>query len=279
MTIAEALEYAAGTFEAAGIDDSKTDARLLLSFVTGQDRTFFLTHEDEELDDPDEEKFKELVKKRSERFPLQLITGVQDFMGFEFDVSPDVLIPRFDTEFLVEEALKEITDGAKVLDLCCGSGCIIISLLKLTNDVEGYAADISEAALKLTRENAEKLGVDLNVIKSDLFDGIEGKFDFIISNPPYIRSGVIPTLMSEVKDYEPLLALDGGEDGLDIYRRIAAEAADHLSGGGMLLMEIGFDEGDAVKEILKKEGYKNTEVFRDYSGNERVIRCLKGWTT
>ena len=279
MTWAETLREAKQRLKAAGIADHEADALILLSFVTGQSRTYFLTHGDEEIPEEQYEKYVELIDRRLGHIPTQLITGVQDFMGFEFEVEEGVLIPRLDTEFLVEEALMEITDGARVLDLCCGSGCIMISIAKLTNNIEAFASDISEQALELTGRNAEKLGADIEIIKSDLFDSIEGKFDFILSNPPYIRSADIPQLMEEVREHDPFRALDGGEDGLDFYRRIAQSAGDRLNGGGMLIMETGSDEGEAVKEIFEAAGYKNVEILKDYSGNERVVKCLKSWTT
>ena len=279
MTWFEALKEAESELKTAGQADHKTDPMILLTYLTGQSRTFFLTHGDQEIPDDIYLKYRELIRRRLEHIPTQLITGVQDFMGFEFDVREGVLIPRLDTEFLVEEALMEITDGAKVLDLCCGSGCIIISLAKLTNNMEAFASDISEEALELTRRNAEKLEVNINLIKSDVFDSIDGSFDFILSNPPYIKSREIPELMEEVRDHDPLSALDGGEDGLDFYRRIAEGAGDRLKGGGMLLMEIGHDEGEAVRDIFETAGYKEVQVLKDYSGNERVVKCLKSWTT
>lgn len=279
MTYREALNGAKELLRRAKTDDCETDARILLSYAAGADRTHLYTHADEELSDDIYEAYTQLINKRCAHVPTQLITGVQDFMGFEFEVDASVLIPRLDTEFLVEEALKEIYDGARVLDLCCGSGCIIISLVKLSNNIEAFASDISDAALGLTQKNAKKLGAEVKVIKSDLFSAIDEKFDFIISNPPYIKSGEIPKLMEEVRDYEPHGALDGGDDGLLFYRRIAKEAQDKLCGGGMLIMETGFDEGQAVKEIFESHGYKNIEIYKDYSGNERVVKCLKGWTT
>ena len=279
MTFSEAYKDGVRKLKDAGIEDSEADAGILLSYLTGKNRTFFLTHAEEVLSEELAARYGELIKRRAGHVPTQLITGVQDFMGFEFEVSENVLIPRLDTEFMVEEALREITDGARVLDLCCGSGCIIISIAKLTNGIEAVASDISDAALALTRRNAERIGAEVEVVKSDLFDSIDGKFDFILSNPPYIRSSEIPKLMEEVREHEPRLALDGGEDGLLFYRRIARDARDRLNGGGMLILEIGYDEGTAVKDILEAEGYRDIEIFTDYSGNERVIKCLKNWTT
>ncbi len=279
MTYSEAIREAEDRFKAAGIEEYKNDAILLMRYAADKDRTFLLTNADEEMKEPEALRFEKAVSRRVCHEPLQLITGSQDFMGFDFLVSPEVLIPRLDTEFLTEEVLKEINDGSRLLDMCCGSGCILISLCRLTNDIYGVAADISEAALKLTEKNAERLGADIKVVKSDLFDSIEGEFEYIVCNPPYIKSAEIDGLMEEVRLFEPRRALDGGEDGLDFYRRIAKGAGEHLCGGGMLFLEIGYDQGACVKAILEEAGFEHIDVIKDYSGNERVVRCLKGLRT
>ncbi len=197
-------------------------------------------------------------------------------MGLEFLVSDKVLIPRIDTEFLVEEALIDINDGADVLDMCTGSGCILLSIMKYKNDINGVGADISDHALELAGKNAENLGIsNARFVHSDLFTEIQGKYDFILCNPPYIRSGEIDGLMEEVRLYEPHAALDGGEDGLFFYRKIAEGAKEHLVNGGALILEIGYDQGEDVSRILKEEGYGHIRVLKDYSGNERVVKCLK----
>lgn len=277
MTYSEALRKSTDYLREAGITDAETDARLLLMHVTGKDRTFFLAHGDEELTEREEKHYQLLTEKRGGHVPVQHLTGTMNFMGLDFDVAENVLIPRIDTEYLVEEAMTYVEDGARVLDVCTGSGCILLSLMRFKNDISGVGVDVSDDALELSRKNAEKLGVEnVQFIKSDLFRNVEGKFDYILSNPPYIRSSEIDGLMDEVRLHEPHLALDGGEDGLDFYRKIAHEAKDYLEPEGRLFFEIGFDEGDALREILSEEGYKDIEVVRDYSGNERVVRCLKG---
>lgn len=277
MTYKEALEISEKALSEAGIKEFKNDALLLLQFVTGQDRTFFLTYGDSaSLSEDEEERLKDAVKKRSLRTPLQFITGSVSFMGLDFKTAPGVLIPRIDTEFLTEEALIAVNDGAEILDLCTGSGCILLSIMKYKNDIKGTGSDISPEALALARENAELLGINnLELIESDLFNDIEGQFDLIISNPPYIRSAEIPSLMEEVRDFDPIAALDGGEDGLTFYRKIAEGAKDHLYYGASLMFEIGFDQGNEVHDILEKEGYKNISILKDFSGNERVVKCLK----
>ena len=277
MTYSEALRKSTDYLREAGIADAETDARLLLMHVSGKDRTFFLAHGDEELTEREEKHYQLLTEKRGGHVPVQHLTGTMNFMGLDFDVAENVLIPRIDTEYLVEEAMTYVEDGARVLDVCTGSGCILLSLMKFKNAISGVGVDVSDDALALSRKNAEKLGVEnVQFIKSDLFQNVEGKFDYILSNPPYIRSSEIDGLMDEVRLHEPHLALDGGEDGLDFYRKIAHEAKEYLESEGRLFFEIGFDEGDALREILSSEGYKDIEVVRDYSGNERVVRCLKG---
>ncbi len=277
MTYSEALEYAEGYLSERGVAESRGDAYLLLSHISGKDRTFFLTHGDETaLSEEVLSGFREIIEKRGERIPVQLLTGHTDFMGLDFLVSEKVLIPRIDTEFLVEEAMTEVDDGSYVLDMCTGSGCVLLSLMKYKNAVTGVGADISPFALSLARENAKRLSIEnAEFIESDLFSNVEGRFDHILCNPPYIKSEVIDTLMDEVRLHEPWNALDGGEDGLMFYRRIADEASDHLCSGGHLFLEIGYDEGDQVSKILEDVGYRNIRVIKDYSGNERVVRCLK----
>lgn len=277
MTYKKDLEKGTEILKNAGIAECGRDAELLLLYVTGKDRTFLLTYGDsEEMDSRDEDEYLVLLGKRAEHIPLQLLTGETDFMGLRFFVSEDVLIPRIDTEFLVEEALIHINDGADVLDMCTGSGCILLSLMKYKNDINGVGADISEHALNLARKNAESLGItNARFVHSDLFTDIQGKYDHILCNPPYIRSGEIGSLMEEVRLHEPVNALDGGEDGLIFYRRIAEDARDHLAGGGSMIFEIGYDQGDEVSGILKEAGYGHIEVLKDYSGNERVVKCLK----
>ncbi|SKB51364.1 release factor glutamine methyltransferase [Lachnospiraceae bacterium] len=277
MTYSEALRKSTEYLKEADDKDAATDASLLLMHVTGKDRTFFLAHGDEELTEREETLYQLLTEKRGGHVPLQHLTGTMNFMGLDFNVSENVLIPRIDTEFLVEEAMTFVEDGARVLDVCTGSGCILLSLMRYKNDIEGVGVDISDDALALSEKNAEELEVqNVRFIKSDLFENVEGKFDYILSNPPYIRTSDIDGLMEEVRLHEPHLALDGGEDGLDFYRRIAHEAKDYLESEGRLFFEIGFDEGDALRQILTEEGYKDIEVVKDYSGNERVVRCLKG---
>ncbi|MBR1893204.1 MAG: peptide chain release factor N(5)-glutamine methyltransferase [Lachnospiraceae bacterium] len=279
MTYSVCYQDAKKRLEEAGIADAESDTRLLMMYITGKDRGFIFAHGEDEMGEDDVAAFEAAIEQRLSHIPVQHITHVADFMGLEFKTSEGVLIPRIDTEFLVEEAMRFIPDGARVLDMCTGSGCILLSIMKYKNDIEGTAVDISDAALELTKANADKLGLSPTIIKSNLFENIEGKFDYIISNPPYIRKSDIPGLMEEVREHDPHLALDGGDDGLDFYRILAKESKDYLISEGMILVEIGYDQGSDVKAIFEAEGYIDVTVLSDYAGNERVVRCSKNWKT
>lgn len=279
MTYSVCYQDAKKRLEEAGIADAESDTRLLMMYITSKDRGFIFAHGEDEMGEDDVAAFEAAIEQRLSHIPVQHITHVADFMGLEFKTSEGVLIPRIDTEFLVEEAMRFIPDGARVLDMCTGSGCILLSIMKYKNDIEGTAVDISDAALELTKANADKLGLTPTIIKSDLFENVEGTFDYIISNPPYIRKSDIPGLMEEVREHDPHLALDGGDDGLDFYRILAKESKDYLISEGMILVEIGYDQGSDVKAIFEAEGYIDVTVLSDYAGNERVVRCSKNWKT
>ena len=275
MNYREAYEYGRGVLAECGISEAKLDARLLLEYVCKKDRSYLLAHGEDVIPEEAFEIYKTEIAKRASHIPLQQITGVQEFMGFEFLVNEHVLIPRQDTETLVEEAMIEIQDCSRVLDLCTGSGCILLSLMKYKNGIEGVGADISGEALQVAKENSRRLQVDAEFIQSDMFDGIEGKFDAILCNPPYIRTDVIRTLMEEVRAHEPFLALDGKEDGLHFYRILAREAGSYLQNGGVLLTEIGYDQGEAVSELFREHGYKDVQVINDLTGLTRVVKGKK----
>ena len=273
MTYKEAYKQCIEKLNNALVPDYESDTRLLFQYILEADRSFMFMHGDDEVDDKKLSDLFDAVALREKRIPLQHITGYQNFMGLEFKVTKDVLIPRFDTECLVEEAMLVCADGDKVLDVCTGSGCILISLMSYKNDISGYGIDISEKALNVAKENATAMGKAPTFIVSDLFEACtEREFDIIVSNPPYIRSDVIPTLMTEVKDYDPILALDGGDDGLIFYRRIVSESRDFLKKGGYLLVEIGNDQGDNVKALFEESGYLDVKVVKDLSGNDRVVK-------
>lgn len=252
------------------IEDGKLDAWYLLSNYFDISRAeYFLTLE-KEVSESDYFQYMKLIKRRGRNIPLQYITGVQEFMGLSFKVNNHVLIPRQDTEVLVEEVLK-VSAGKDVLDLCTGSGCIIISLAKLGNIKKGVGIDISKEALETARENKKANNVEVEFIESDMFGEVEGKFDIIVSNPPYIPSSEISKLMVEVKMYEPCIALDGMDDGLYFYRLIIKEIRNYLKPNGYIFFEIGFDQADDVMELLRNEGITNLQVKKDLAGLDRVI--------
>ncbi len=270
------LDYATEQLGLAGVPDADVDARILLEYAANIDRSYYYLHMREPLDDADAELYAFLIERRAAREPVQYITGEAPFYGEIFYVTPDVLIPRQDTEILVEEAEKRAEPGMLILDLCTGSGCVLLSLVK-RNSVFGIGSDKSPAALAVAEQNRRRMRLRTSWIESDLFERIGGTFDMIVSNPPYIPAGDIGGLDCEVRDHEPLMALDGGRDGLDIIRRIITDAGGFLREGGWLLIEIGFDQGKAVSELLKEEGYEEIETVRDLEGRDRVAIGRKAW--
>ena len=271
MTLEEALSKGKKTLKAADITDYELDAWYLLEYVCKMDKSQYYLRSREEIEPEKVQEYEVLLRKRAEHVPLQYITGIQEFMGLEFKVNSQVLIPRQDTETLVEEALKVLEPGMCVLDMCTGSGCIIVSLLKLKEGLNGTASDISKQAILVAKENAKQNQVEVEFVSSDMFKNITGTFDMVISNPPYIPTDVIAGLMPEVKNFEPMEALDGKEDGLYFYREIASEAKKFLNSNGYLYFEIGHDQGGRVAAILEGNGYRNVRVVKDLAGNDRVV--------
>lgn len=271
MNYTEAFLMGMQKLKEAEIGEAQLDARLLLEEVCGTDHNTLLCHGDREVSEAEEEQYRKALEQRAAHVPLQHLLGYQDFMGLRFQVNEHVLIPRQDTEILVEEAMRYLHDGMRILDLCTGSGCILLSLLHYSNDCEGTGVDISKEALQVAALNAELLGIKADFLKSDLYEKVTGKFDLLVSNPPYIERKVIPTLMEEVREYDPYIALDGGEDGLDFYRRIIGGAQDYLKRGGQILMEIGSGQAQAVSELLREAGFKEIDVCRDFAGLDRVV--------
>ena len=277
--------YQSGTekLEKAGIREAKLDAWYLLEYKTGISRAVFLADPDREVEEEKAESYQKDICTRARRIPLQHITGEQEFMGYPFCVNEHVLIPRQDTETLVELVLNEQKDkNVSILDMCTGSGCIAVSLKKLGGYACVEGADISEEALKVAKRNSEEIleNSDVNssrtgVIfrRSDMFSAFPEteRFNVIVSNPPYIPSAVIEELEPEVRDHEPRGALDGTADGLYFYRILAEECAKHLTPGGHVYFEIGYDQGAAVKELLDIHGFKDTRVIQDLTGKDRVV--------
>lgn len=254
----------------SGIEEYQLDAWYLLEYVTGISKASYYGDPNRELSAAQAEEYWKCIEKRSERIPLQHITGVQEFMGHEFFVNEHVLIPRQDTEILVEHALDKVEDGKKVLDMCTGSGCILLSILK-RYQVQGTGADISSEALQVAERNRKHLALpQVEWLQSDLFEKIEEKYDVIVSNPPYIQTGVIESLQEEVRLHDPYIALDGKEDGLFFYRRIIEDAKAYLEDGGWLLFEIGYDQAEPVTRLMEQAGYSEIHVKKDLSGLDRV---------
>lgn len=283
----------------AGVADAAIDARELYCYMMGYDRVALMMHWQEVLQDNQCEAYFELIEKRASRTPLQHITGEQEFMGLDFWVSDKVLIPRQDTETMVEDALELIEKGSlrgsayaegrhrggiDVLDLCCGSGAIGISIAAKCERAKVSCSDLSSEALEIARKNAERNKCrGIKFIESDMFEskafhGAFGSktFDLIISNPPYIESKVIEELEPEVREHEPMMALDGGEDGLSFYRIIAAQAAEHLAKDGVLMLEIGCNQRESVKQLLKDtEAYEKIIGLTDLAGRDRIVVATK----
>lgn len=276
VLVRDIIKKAQNTLEVAGIADSQVDSWLLAEFVFGITRVKYYANMQMTVDGRSVEKYNELVNQRAGHIPLQHIIGTQEFMGLTFKVNENVLIPRQDTELLVENVVDYLgNDERTVLDMCTGSGCIAVSIDRLSKNSKVTAVDISEKALEVAQENNRLNNANVTFIQSDLFTNVTGKYDIIVSNPPYIRTDEIPKLMEEVKMHEPVMALDGMEDGLYFYKKICSEASDYLNDNGKIFFEIGYDQGNDVSEILRQNRFCNIEVLKDLSGNDRVVIARK----
>jgi release factor glutamine methyltransferase len=293
MTIKETLDEATEKLRASGIEEARRDATLLLMCATEKDRVHLLTHDEDAIDENVLKNYLTFIERRASGEPLQYITGRQEFFKLEFEVTPDVLIPRPETEILVEAALEIIdtkitTDNGQrttdksqirtplICDVGVGSGCIIVSLLHERKSLRGVGLDISKAALTIAERNAKRHGVDsrLMLFESDCFSALEGKdfeFDLIVSNPPYINKEDFQTLQSEVKSYEPQQALTPGGDGLNVIRRLLKDAPRFLKDGGYLIFEIGYDQSETVKEMIDEKSWTLIEIRRDLQGIPRTV--------
>src|SRR5262245_57035646 len=276
VTIGEALQKAAETLSHGGVPEARREAGSLLSFVIGRDRTFLISHSEDQLDDSDWHHFSEAVERRAEGEPLQYIAGVQDFYGREFRVTPDVIIPRTETELLVEAALKTIggTPETRICDVGTGSGCIAVTLLCELMDAHAVAIDVSAAALEIASQNARRHGVSdrLELGISDCFDALDPiSFDLIVSNPPYVFANSIAGLQREVRDHEPLVALSPGDDGLSVIRRLLDDGAAFVRSGGHLIMEIGFDQGEKVQKLIDQKVWRLVEICPDLQSIPRIV--------
>ena len=272
MTYKQAEQRGELLLQEAGVMDAKIDAWLLLEMVAKIDRSFYFTHINEEVEPEVLTEYERVLEKRAEHVPLQYITGEQEFMGMTFKVNSNVLIPRQDTETLVEDTLKVIEPQMEVLDLCTGSGCILLSILKNEPTVRGTGSDVSKQALLVAKENAKLHDLEAEWVRGNLFDNVSGSYDVIVSNPPYIAQAEIPRLMPEVAQFEPIQALDGGVDGLDFYRKITEEAPQYLKENGYLFFEIGYDQGQEVQRLMCEAGFTDVAVIKDLAGNDRVVK-------
>lgn len=283
-TYKEVLEDGIQLLETAAIEEARLDAWLLLGYTAGITRAWYYAHDDQKPEQEIADRYRELCTRRAKRIPLQHLTGKAYFMGYEFDVDERVLIPRQDTEILAEEALRLLTDkrSPEILDMCTGSGCLLLSILMEKEDAHGTGVDISEGALAVAEKNRKNLHLEERalLVKSDIFSGEyfqknssehPMEYDMLISNPPYIPTADIQQLMDEVRLHDPVLALDGKEDGLYFYRRITEEALRYLKPGGWLLYEIGCDQGEAVSRIMRTNDFSNIAVKKDLAGLDRVV--------
>ncbi len=289
VTLKEAVSWGRAELEKNGVEEAALDAWYLLEHVTGVSRAAYYAYPETEMTAEQESGYRDLVQRRGRHIPLQHLTGTQEFMGLEFQVNEHVLIPRQDTETLVEYALDHLKRGkvperegkVRVLDMCTGSGCILLSVLtfaredlrkrNLPGTVEGVGADISEDALCVAEKNAERLYLSARFVKSDLFENIAGRYGMILSNPPYIRTEEIRSLQEEVRLHDPFIALDGKEDGLYFYRKIISDAPGFLEPGGILIFEIGYDQAEEVSELFESAGYTEITVKKDLAGLDRVV--------
>ena len=266
------VTYGAEKLREAGIDNPDGEAWYLFSHSFSLSREEYLFSMTTPVEEGEElEQYKALLDRRiRERVPLQYLTGTQDFMGYTFRVTPDVLIPRQDTESVIEAVVEGNYPHESILDVCTGSGCIAISLCLMLKPDVCIGTDIDEKALEIAKENGRRLAPMVKFKKSDLFSGVDGSFDLIISNPPYIPTKDCMELMPEVKDHESMLALDGKEDGLYFYRQLVGTAPKHLNGGGTLVFEIGYDQGAAVKTMMEEAGFSSVEIKKDLAGLDRM---------
>ena len=270
MTYSELVAAGVSELSAAGFEEARTDVRDLVFYVCGMDITALLRDGGEKVPPEQEKRFFDLLTERKKHVPVQYLTGEQEFCGLKFSVRPGVLIPRPETELLAEAVFRD-SAGKRVLDMCTGSGCIAVTVAKLGTPSFVAASDYSAEALTIAKENAALREAEVTFFQGDLFENVEGMYDIIVSNPPYIKSEVVEELMSDVRDFEPRMALDGKEDGLFFYRRICAEAKKYLNPGGRLMFEIGYDQGETVRSLLRAEGYTEIEVKKDYAGLDRMV--------
>lgn len=278
MNISETLKKASEILTQNGIAEPRREADSLLAFALGKNKTFLIAHSEYELSESESENFQRILERRANREPLQYIRGTQEFFGIDFIVTPDVLIPRPETELLVEAAIEilQAKENPRFCEIGTGSGCISVSILHEVKNATATGADISEKALKITELNAEKNSVfeRLQLIKSDVFENVEDeKFDLIVSNPPYISSSDFENLQKEVRDFEPQTALTDNKNGLSIIEKIISDAPEFLKSDCFLLMEIGFDQSDEVEKMFDLQIWQSVEFLRDLQAIQRTVKA------
>ena len=281
-TIAEILKEATSELDRAGVPEARREAGSMLSYVLGRDRTFLISHAEDDVDENSLTRLLEFVHRRAKGEPLQYIIGVQDFYGREFRVTPDVLIPRPETELLVEAALQIIgeTRAPFICDVGTGSGCIAVTLLCEIGNARAVMIDKSPAALEIAKLNAQNISVADRALffVSDCFNSLDSRdyeFDLIVSNPPYVAEAALPGLQREVRDHEPVVALSPGGDGLSVIRRLIAEGPAFIKPNGHMLMEIGFDQGEAVESLIRDSAWTLCEIRPDLQGIPRIVVCKR----
>jgi release factor glutamine methyltransferase len=280
MIIAEALNQASELLEGAAVQEPRREAASLLELSIGRDRTFVFAHPDYELTQSEKDSFSEYLNRRANREPLQYIRGHQEFYALDFDVTPDVLIPRPETEILVENAIKDLqeVETASFCEVGVGSGCISVSILHELPSATAVGLDVSDKALKITQRNAEKHSVSsrLRLVKSDVFEALsDQQFDMIVSNPPYVPQDDFDSLQAEVRDFEPQIALTDGSNGLSIIERIVLQAPQFLRSKGGLLMEIGFGQAESVEKMFDREVWREFDILDDLQSIPRIVRARK----
>ncbi len=275
MNIEEVMTLAVAELQDAAVAEPRLETAFLLSFVLDHDRTFVHAHPEYVLSDAELSAFRTAIKRRSEREPLQYITGCQEFWRLEFAVTPDVLIPRPETEILVEAAIDVLDDlpSPRFCEVGTGSGCIAVSILHSVSHASAIATDISPAALLVAGRNAQRHGVSdrLELRNASIFDTVTGRFDLIVSNPPYVPDAEIASLQAEVREHEPLLALSGGSGGFDIISQIVEQSPRFMRPGGSLLMEIGFDQADRVSAMFDSNEWESVELLPDLQSIPRIV--------
>lgn len=276
MNIQESLKMGIDLLKKYNIKNPSLKCKILLSHLIGKPKEYLIIHLTDNLKEEIQTKYEEMLEKLIQNVPLQYITNTQEFMGLSFYVDKNVLIPRADTEILVEEVLKRVNknEKVKVLDMCTGSGAIAVALAKNLENAQLTAVDISKNAINVAKKNATANQVEIKFIESNMFEEVCGKFNIIVSNPPYIETQTIENLEEQVKK-EPVIALDGGKDGLKFYSLLAKNAKQHLEKNGILAVEIGYNQRNAVMQLFTNEGYIDCNCIKDLSGNDRVVVCYK----